>query len=138
VTDSTRLYSFPQKEVADTVTERVRFIAHHSKQILLVDVSHCSAAQVGKIIGALPEIVTTHPRNSVLILSDFTGASFDQEAIRAMKEAAVFDKPFVKKSAWVGAENFPDVFSEDIMNFSRRKFPTFKSREDALTWLAKD
>jgi hypothetical protein len=132
------VYSFPQKEVADTVTDRIRGITHNGKQIFLVDLSHCSARQVEKIIGALPEIVTTHPRNSVLILSDFTGASFDQEAIRAMKEAAVFDKPYIKKSAWVGAENFPDVFSEDIMNFSRRKFPTFRSREEALTWLAKD
>lgn len=120
------------------MTERIRFISYESKQILIVDVSHCSAAQVGKIIGAVPEIATTRPRNSILILSDFTGASFDLEAIRAIKEAAVFDKPYVKKSAWVGAENFPDVFAEDIMDFSRRKFPTFKSREDALTWLVKD
>jgi hypothetical protein len=45
--------------------------------------------------------VTTQPRGSVLILSDFTGASFDEEAIRAMKESAVFDKPYIKKSAWV-------------------------------------
>jgi hypothetical protein len=24
-----------------------------------------------------------------------------------MKESAVFDKPYIKKSAWVGAESFP-------------------------------
>ena len=120
------------------MSARIRSITHHRKQILLVDVSHCSARQVEKIIGALPEIVTARPRDSVLILCDFTGASFDLEAIRVMKEVAVFDKHYIRKSAWVGAENSPDVFSEDIMNFSRRKFPTFKSREEALTWLAKD
>jgi hypothetical protein len=135
---STRFHSFPQKEVADTVTDRIRFIAHQGKQILLVDLSNCSAAQVEKLIKALPGTVTTCPRNSVLILSDFSGASFDQEAIRAMKEAAVFDKPYIKKSAWIGAENFPAAFFEDIINFSRRKFPTFKNRDDALTWLVKD
>ncbi|MDQ1386677.1 MAG: hypothetical protein QOF56_131 [Acidobacteriaceae bacterium] len=138
MTNFHRLYSFPQKEVADTVTDRIRFITHRGKQILVVDLSNCSTVEVEKIVRAVPEVVTTRPRASVLILSDFTGASFDQEAMRAMKESAVFDKPYIKKSAWVGTEHFPDVFSEDMMDFSRRQFPTFKTREEALTWLAKD
>jgi len=138
VTNFNRLYSFPQKEVADTVTDRIRFITHRGKQILVVDLSNCSTVEVEKIVRAVPEVVTTRPRASVLILSDFTGASFDQEAMRAMKESAVFDKPYIKKSAWVGTEHFPDVFSEDMMDFSRRKFPTFKTREEALAWLTKD
>jgi hypothetical protein len=29
-----------------------------------------------------------------------------------MKEAAVFDKAYVKKSAWVGADNFPYEFQQ--------------------------
>ena len=138
MTNFNRLYSFPQKEVADTVTDRIRFITHRGKQILVVDLSNCSTVEVEKIVRAVPEVVTTRPRASVLILSDFTGASFDQEAMRAMKESAVFDKPYIKKSAWVGTEHFPDVFSEDMMDFSRRKFPTFKTREEALAWLTKD
>jgi len=55
-----------------------------------------------------------------------------------MKEAAVFDKPYVKKSAWVGAKNFPKVISESMKSFSRREFPSFETREEALTWLVKD
>jgi len=110
------------------LTNRVQFIEHQSKQILVVE----------QIIRVLPELVTAQPRGSVRILSDFTGASFDREAIRAMKEAAVFDKPYIKTSAWVGAEHFPDVFSEDMMKFSRREFPTFKTRDEALSWLTKE
>ena len=120
------------------MTNRVRFIAHRGKQILLVDLSNCTAAEVEKIIRSVPELVTTQLRDSVLILSDFTGASFDQEGLRAMKEAAVFDKPYVKKSAWVGAESLPKVFSEDMRKFARREFPIFNTRDEALTWLAKD
>jgi hypothetical protein len=120
------------------MSERVRFITHQGKQILLVDLSNCSAAEVEKILRELPEVVTTRPRGSVLIFSDFTAASFDAEAIRVMKETAVFDKPYVKKTAWVGAENFPQEFSKSLSNFSRREFPAFKSREEALAWLVKD
>ena len=120
------------------MTHRIRFITHQGKQILLVDLSKCSATEVETIIRELPGIVTTRPRSSVLILSDFSGASFDQEAIRAMKESAVFDKPYIKKSAWVGAENLPTVFEQNLKAFSRREFTTFKSRETALTWLVED
>jgi hypothetical protein len=119
------------------MTDRVRFITHQGKQILLVDLSNCSAAEVREIVGALPELVTTRLRNSVLILSDFTGASFDEEAFRVMKETAVFDKPYIKKSAWVGAENLK-AFSEEMRNFSRRDFPAFETREEALVWLTKE
>jgi hypothetical protein len=120
------------------MTDRARFIIHQGKQILLIDFSNRSAAQVEEICRAVPELVTTRPLASVLILSDFTGASFDEEAIRAMKEAAVFDKLYVKKSAFVGAESFPKVFSESLSSFSRRDFPAFKTRDEALAWLAKD
>jgi hypothetical protein len=117
---------------------RIGFITHRKKQILLVDLSNCSAAEVEKTVRAVPEYVTPQPRNSVLVLSDFTGASFDQEALRAMKESAVFDKPYIKKTAWVGAESLPHVFYENLKNFSRREFPTFKDRQEALAWLVKE
>lgn len=120
------------------MTDRVRFITHQDKQILLGDLSNCSAAQVQEIVGALPELVTTRPRNSVLILSDFTGASFDEESLRVMKETAVFDKPFIKKTAWVGTKHFPDAFAKNLKSFSRRDFPAFETRKDALDWLVKE
>ena len=54
-----------------------------------------------------------------------------------MKETAVFDKPYIKKSAWVGAENLK-AFSEKMRSFSRRDFPAFETREEGLTWLVKE
>jgi len=38
----------------------------------------------------------------------------------------------------VGAENLPELFSENVKSFSRREFPAFKTREEALAWLVKD
>jgi hypothetical protein len=118
--------------------ERIRLINHHDKQVLVVDLSNCSAAEVERIVRALPEFVTTRPLGSVLILSDLTGASFDQDAIRAMKESAVFDKPYIKKSAWVGGESLPEAFLKNLKSFSRREFPTFAARQEALNWLVDD
>jgi hypothetical protein len=120
------------------MTDRMRFITHQGKSILLVDLSNCMANEVEKILRALPDVVTTLPRGSALALTDFTRASIDAEVIRVLKETAAFDKPFVKKSAFVGTENFPPELSENLSSFSRREFPAFKTREEALAWLVKD
>jgi hypothetical protein len=86
----------------------------------LVDLSHCSAETVEKVLREVPDIVTKCPRGSILIFTDFSAAIFNPEALRVMKESAVFDKPYVKKSAWIGAENFPEGFSEDQRVFQPR------------------
>jgi hypothetical protein len=117
------------------VNDRIQFISHQKKQILCVDFSNCLPHEVEKIVRSVPDYVTTQPRNSVLVLSDFTGASFDRDAIRAIKETAVFDKPYVKKSALVGGGNLSEVLGQSLRDFSSREFPTFKSREEALIWL---
>jgi len=120
------------------VHDRIRFIHHESKKILLVDFSNCPANEVEEIARAVPNYVTVQPRNSVLVLTDFTGASFDRDALLAMKETAVFDKPFVKKSALIGTEDLPISFYDDLKSFSRRELVAFKTREEALAWLASD
>jgi hypothetical protein len=120
------------------MTHRIRFITHQGKQILLVDLSHCSASEVEKVLRELPEVVTTRPLGSVLIFSDFTATTFDAESIRVMKETAVFDKPYIKKTAWIGAESLSPEFRATLRTFSARDFPMFHDREQALAFLVKD
>lgn len=115
--------------------DRIRFIEHKGKQILLIDLSHCSADEVAQISRAVPAYATSEPRGSVLLLADFTGAEFDRIAIDRLKEATVFDKPHLKRSAWVGTDTLPKVFYEHIKSFSRRELPSFKTREEAMEWL---
>jgi hypothetical protein len=120
------------------LTDHIRFIAYRGKQVLLIDLSNCATAEVETIFRAVPNSVTTRPRGSVLILSDFRGASIGQEAMRIMKETAVFDKPYVKKSAWTGVEDMPEGAFENLSGFSHREFSVFQTREEALEWLAND
>jgi hypothetical protein len=55
-----------------------------------------------------------------------------------MKDTAVFDKPFVRKSALLGTEDLPASFYDELKSFSRRELLIFKTREEALAWLAAD
>jgi hypothetical protein len=120
------------------LTEHINFITYQGKQVLMLDVSHCLASEVETLFRGLPEFVTTRPRLSVLILSDFTGAAFDLEAVRVMKETAVFNKPHVRKSAWMGTASLPQEFAKSLSSFSRREFGVFETRKEALAWLWKD
>jgi hypothetical protein len=115
--------------------DRIRFVEHKGKQILLADLSHCTPAEVAKLSLLVPSYVTSEPRGSVLLLADFTGAEFDRVAIDRLKESAVFDRPYLKRSAWVGVERLPKVFYEHIKNFSQRDLPAFNTREEAMDWL---
>jgi hypothetical protein len=110
-----------------SVTDRLQFITRQAKKILLIDVPDCSAANVEKIVGAVLELVTTRPLGSVLIFTDLDVPS-DQNATRLMKETAVFDKPYVKKSAWAGAENLPEGFPQSLSTFFRAEL-RFSERE---------
>lgn len=118
--------------------ERIHFFYHQGKKILLVDLSKCPANEFEKLVRRVPDYVTVQPLGSVLVLTDFTGAVFDRDAVRAVKETAVFDKPYIKKSALVGTETFPKDFYEELKKFSRRELLIFGSRQEALAWLVAD
>jgi hypothetical protein len=115
--------------------DRVRFVTHRGKQILLADLTNCSAEETIEQLAEVRRVVTAQPRNSVLTLGDFAGAQFNRAAVTRMKEVAVFDRPYVKWSALVGTESLPKVFYEALKTFSQRKFRSFTAREDAMDWL---
>jgi len=118
--------------------DRIRSIREQGKEILLVDVSNCRPREVETIARTVPTYITSRARGSVLLLVDFSGATVDPEAVRTMKESAVFDKPYIKKSAWIGAKNFPQEFYAEITGFARREMPVFDSRQEAVAWLVQD
>jgi hypothetical protein len=118
--------------------ERIRFITHKGQRVLLVDMSKCTSAEVSRIARLVPASTVTEPRGSLLLLADFTGAEFDKDTVESLKQATVFDRPHLKRSAWVGVESLPHVFYENIKSFSRRDLPTFSTREEALDFLVSE
>ena len=118
------------------MNDRIRLVTHKDKKILLFDFTSCTPDEIGKLCDDIRKTVTRQPRNSVLALADFTGAKFTREAVMHMKEVLVFDKPHIKRAAWVGVDSMPKVFYDAVKNFSRRELPSFKTREEAMEWLA--
>jgi len=115
--------------------DRIRFITHKGRPILLVDGSNCTAEQIAELARVTRTHVTAEPHGSVLLLADFTGSKVDKAALEVIKQTTVLDRPHLKRSAWVGMETVPKVFYENVKAFSQRDLPTFASREEALDWL---
>ena len=121
-----------------TMDDRIRFIEHQGKQILLLDFSHANAREMLLLLEELRIMVAQHPRGSLVTLSDTTGATVDHAVATKIKEVLTFDRPFVKKTAWVGTESIPNAFMENFHTFSQREIVTFKTREEAMDWLVGD
>lgn len=115
--------------------DRLRFIKHQDKDILFVDLSDASKQDLLILLPRIKAVVTEQPRDSVLILADLSGAKIDKDVATRVKEVLVFDRPYVKKAAWVGVDELPNVFYENFKTFSRRDLPTFKTQSEALEWL---
>lgn len=122
----------------DEVKERLSFVKHKEKAIFLIDFSDCKIKEMLLLLDQVRAAVAQHEKGSVLTLADFTGAEVDKKVATRIKEVLTLDRPYVKKSAWVGTEDLPHVFYENFKSFSQREFPTFKSREEAMDWLVRE
>jgi hypothetical protein len=118
--------------------ERIVFLTFRNKQVLLADCSHCSPEELGAVIDDVPRHVTREPLNSVLLLADFSRSVFTKETVEHLKIAAVFDRPHVKKTAWVLTQNLPKALYESVLTFSGRQIETFETREEALEYLVEE
>ncbi len=123
---------------AAPLDERLHFIKHKGHPIFVIDITNCSAKEILLLIELVRTDVARHAPGSLLTMTDFTGAEIDKHVATRIKEVLVLDRPYVKRSAWVGTESLPEVFYEHFKNFSQRDLPHFKTREEAMDWLVQD
>lgn len=116
--------------------DRIYFVEHKGRQILVIDFSQATAQQMQLLLEHVRITIAQHARESVVTLADFSGAEVDHAVAMKIKEVLTLDRPFVTKTAWVGTEGIPHAFMENFYTFSRREIVTFKTREEAMDWLA--
>jgi len=118
--------------------DRVRFLTHKGKQILLVDYTGCTRQTLLDILKERERIVLAQPKASVLTLVDVTGAETSKEVLEEVKKVAVRERAIVKRAAVVGIESVPTVLFESLKTFAAREYRTFPTREEAMDWLVKE
>lgn len=119
-------------------SNRIRFVTHKLKQILLLDFTHIEkAADAMEVVAFAREFVAKQPPNSLFTLSDITDSHYDRDVTAGLQELAKHNKPYVIAGAAVGVSGLQKVVFRSILAFSGRKnIKLFDDRESAMDWLA--
>jgi hypothetical protein len=119
--------------------ERVRFITHQGKKVLLIDYSNLTdESEIIQMIEQREFIVDSQPRNSVLTVINVTGAKFTKEVLTRAKEANVYDRPFVRRAAMVGVSVNQKAAIDAVSMFAKREWGMFETVDQALDWIVNE
>lgn len=117
--------------------ERVRFLLHRGKPILLIDFSHLEETEdILRVARAAKEVVAKQPPASLRTLSNVYRARYSPPVMDAIKELAVHNRPYVTAAAVVGMEGLHRILFRAVLLFSRRNMEAFDSLDAAKDWLA--
>ena len=111
---------------------------HKGKRILLLDFSLASAQQMIPLLTQVRTTVGQFGPESALILADYRGAEIDHRVAMKIKEVIAHNRPFVKKTVWLGTQHTPHGLLDNIHMFSQRETVTFNTREEASDWLVRE
>jgi hypothetical protein len=111
-------------------------VTHKGKRIVIVDISNCTSDKISPFLDEAQRKIATFPPKSALILTEVTNAVYDKVTSDAMKAFSSKNTPYVKASAVVGADGLRSVLLTTIAIVTRRDIKSFKSRADAMDWLA--
>ncbi len=121
--------------------DRVRFITHKDKPVLLIDYRNLTAADEKELMAVIDErkrVVTAQPKGSVLTVVLMGKAHFGKEVLTKIKEANVWDKPFVRRAALVGVEPGQEEVIRAVDMFAHRHWARFDTLQEALDWIVND
>ena len=119
--------------------QRVRFINHKDRRILLIDYSNLTdESELIEKIEQREFVVDSQPRNSVLMVINVTGAKFSKEVLTRAKEANVYDLPYVRRSAMVGVADQQKAAVDAVSMFAKKQWEMFDTLDQALDWIVQD
>ena len=116
---------------------RVAFITHKGKRILLQD---CTGMNPGpeftKLIKTAKKMFAGEPLKSVLSLFDVTGCAYSDRSLAEVKEFTIANTPYIKAATLVGIDGLLQVALSSVVKVSGREYQIFKTRKEALEYLA--
>jgi hypothetical protein len=119
--------------------QRVRFINHKDRRILLIDYSNLTdESEFIEMIEQREFVVDSQPRNSVLMVINVTGAKFSKEVLTRAKEANVYDLPYVRRSAMVGVADQQKAAVDAVSMFAKKQWEMFDTLDQALDWIVQE
>lgn len=125
-----------QIEKIDTPSDRIYWIYYKDTSLLVLDYSTISSNdQALKVINESTDYICSLGKEKVRILVDVRESYADKKILEALKESNKRLKPFIYKDAVVGVTRTQDVFLKMINLKTQIGIKTFKTVDEAKTWL---
>ena len=117
--------------------ERVKFVQHKGKKILIEDFSGLTPGkEFEETVELARKTIASQPAKSVVAVLDATNAHYDNETLGLLKDFVKANAPYVKVSSIVGITGLLGIAVRTISSVTGRSFNQFGTREEALDWLA--
>ncbi|MBI9049817.1 MAG: hypothetical protein JEZ00_10380 [Anaerolineaceae bacterium] len=116
--------------------ERIYFVEHHGKTILIQDFSNVkSTVEFIELLVESENMVATQPEGSVLALFDATNTRYSSESLSYLKESVKKSDAYMKASSVVGITGMLVYALNSVSKIVNRKYKLAKTREEAMDWL---
>lgn len=117
-----------------------KWIEYKGRQILYQDFSgfFYNTAGVKEELGLVQELVSSQPRNSVLILTTFQNTQVGADLMPALNAASAKTKDHVKKTAVIGVGGIKRTLGDLLSRLTGQQLKYFQFEEEAKNWLVQD
>jgi len=115
--------------------ERVKFVNHRSRKILVLDLSDGNVDDIAKVIDRGSAIIKQAKPKSLVTLTDVTNIVIRSMSTQHMVEFVRSNKPFVKAAAIVGLNGLTKSILSMTNLVTGRNIKPFDTREQAFDWL---
>jgi hypothetical protein len=111
-------------------------VIHKGKRICIVDISNSQPQDAITILNESRFQISKLISKTALIITDVTNTVYNKDSVAAFKKLAARNTHFIKASAVVGADSLRAVLLKTIAALTGRDIKLFKTRNEALEWLA--
>jgi hypothetical protein len=131
-----RMPCFHNRYGRNKLMSKISTTIYKGKTIYIIDLSKMQSQQVVPTLQEAQASISSLPAKSALILTDATDAVYNQESSNAIKAFSKYNTPYIKASAVVGADGLRAILLQAVAALTNREIKPFKTRAEALEWLA--
>ena len=115
---------------------RVNFIRHKGVEILHIDWSNASSAEMLAAIDEAKRVIASRPHASIRTLTTVQDARMDRAVTDALKDYVAHNKPYVVAGAVVGLNDLKMIAFNFVNRVTGRTLRAMDNVDAAKDWLA--
>jgi len=111
-------------------------VIHKGKRICIVDISNSQPQDALTVLNESQNQISKLISKTALIITDVSNTVYNKDSSAAFKKFALRNTHYIKASAVVGADSIRAFLLKMVATLTGRNIKSFKTRDEALDWLA--